>query len=134
MSQDSSEENASKVNEWLDCLETENGEFSQNGMWKLRSKLCPKTVDPPTAKLDKNGNLVTNPEKLLDLYLETYSERLSHRKIKEEYEDIFHLKNELWKMRLNKCSNVKTENWTSKDLTSVLKGLKITKQGILWEW
>jgi hypothetical protein len=63
-------------------------------MWKLRSELCPKSKDHPTAKLDKNGKLVTHPEKLLKLYLD----RLSHRKMKPEFEDILHLKNELWKM------------------------------------
>ena len=127
ISQDCAEENTRKVNEWLDCLESENGGFSQNGMWKLKSKLCPRPLDPPIAKLDKNGDLVTRPEKLLDLYLETYSNRLSHRKMKKEYEDIFYLKNKLWNLRLEKCSEVKTENWSMKNLRAVLKGLKSNK-------
>ena len=42
ISQDCAEENTRKVNEWLDCLESENGGFSQNGMWKLKSKLFPR--------------------------------------------------------------------------------------------
>ena len=63
----------------------ENGEFSQCGMWKLKSKLCPIPLDPPTAKLDENGCLVTNTEELLNLYLDTYSKRLSHRKMKNKY-------------------------------------------------
>ena len=66
-----------------------------------------KKLSPPTAKLDENGSLVTNPEQLLNLYSKTYTERLSHRKMKNEYEDIFLLKNCLWEMRLEKCSNVK---------------------------
>ena len=44
--------------------------------------------------------------------------------MKKKYEDIFELKNELWQMRLNKCSGVKTEKWTKKDVHSVLKKLK----------
>ena len=94
----------------------ENGEFSQCGMWKLKSKLCPIPLDPPTAKLDENGCLVTNTEELLNLYLDTYSKRLSHRKMKNKYEDIFELKNESWQMRLKKISGVKTEEWTKNDL------------------
>ena len=76
------------MTEYLKNLEGENGEFSQSGMWKLRSMLCPVPSDPPTAKLDENGVLRTKPDELLDLYLNTYSQRLSHRKIRDKYEDI----------------------------------------------
>ena len=79
------------------------------------------------AKLDKNGKLVTNTEDLLNLYLETYSDRLSHRKIKSEYDDIFNLKTQLWQMRLELCSEVKTGKWTRKNLNVVLKSLKKNK-------
>ena len=47
--------------------------------------------------------------------------------MKKEYEDILHLKNQLWEMRLEKCSNVKTEKWTEKNLNMVLKSLKNNK-------
>ena len=127
ISLDCAEENINKVNEYVRNLESENGGFSQNGMWKLKLKLCTRPMDPPTAKLDKTGKLVTNPDKLLRLYLETYSDRLSHRKMKEEYEDIFHLKNQLWYMRLEKCSNIKTEKWTQKKINVVSKSLKNNK-------
>ena len=122
-----SEENVRKVNEYLKNLEMENGEFSQGGMWKLKSQLCPTPCDPPTAKIDDNGNLVSNPDKLLELYLETYSKRLSHREIKEKYEDIFQLKSQLWKMRSEKCSGIKTDKWTKDNLKTVLKKLKKNK-------
>ena len=97
------------MNKYLKNLEAENGGFSQCGMWNLKAKLCPRPIDPPTAKKDKNGKLVTNPEKLLDLYLETYKERLSHRKMKKEYDDIFKMKNQLWELRLESCLQEKQE-------------------------
>ena len=127
ISLESSEENVNKVNEYIRSIETESGGFSQLGMWKLKSKLCPRSHDPPTAKLDRNGKLVTNPQKLLDLYVETYSDRLSHKRIKAEYKDIFLLKNHLWQLRAEQCSGVKTEQWTRKDLNTVLKSLKNNK-------
>ena len=127
ISMECSEENINIVNEHLKNLELENGNFSQSGMWKLKSKLCPTVVDPPTAKLDKNGKLVTNTEDLLNLYLETYSDRLSHRKIKSKYDDIFNLKTQLWQMRLELCSEVKTGKWTQKNLNDVLRSLKKNK-------
>ena len=127
ISLDCSEENVKKVNDYIGSLEAENGCFSQCGMWQLKSKLCPRPLDPPTAKLDKNGKLVTNPQKLLDLYLETYSDRLRHREMKKEYADVFHLKNNLWKLRLEKCLQVKTEAWTEKNLKIVLNKFKKNK-------
>ena len=61
------------------------------------------------------------------MYLDTYSDRLSHRKMKPEFEDILHLKNKLWKMRLELCSEVKTKKWNEKNLNTVLKKLKNNK-------
>ena len=129
-----------KVNEYLRTLKSEKGGFTHHGMWKLKSKLCPRATDPPTAKIDKAGNLVTSPEKLLSLYLETYSDCLSHREMKG-YEGIFQLKNELWEARFKKCLENKTEDWTQDEFYVVLKSLKngksmvneIFNQGIIGE-
>ena len=63
---------------------TSDGNFSQIGMWKLKNQLIPKEMDPPMAKLDSYGNLITAPGALKNLYLETYVERLKHREIKPD--------------------------------------------------
>ena len=62
----------------------DNGNFSTTGFWKLKRILCDNKKQPPMAKMDKNGNLITRPDKLKDLYLETYRQRLAHRP--SEYE------------------------------------------------
>ena len=67
----SSYKNATIVKEQLKQLETPDGSFSQNGMWKVHSKLFPRSKDPPMAKLDKSGNLITAKGPLRDLYLQT---------------------------------------------------------------
>ena len=54
-------------------------------MWKLKNQLCPKELDPPMAKFDEKGNLVSCPESLKSLYLRHYVQRLAHRPIKESY-------------------------------------------------
>jgi hypothetical protein len=77
------------VNEYAQELSSEKATFSQHGLWKLKSKLCQKSGDPPMAKMDENGQIITSPSLLRDLYLQTYSDRLSHRVMKSEYEDIF---------------------------------------------
>ena len=75
------ERNGNIVNNDIKSLGTPDGNFSQIGMWKLKNQLVPKEIDPPMAKMDKHGNLITAPEALKKLYLETYVERLNHREI-----------------------------------------------------
>ena len=68
--------------------ETLDGSFNQLKYWKLKQKLMNKSVDPPTAKVDALGNVITASEPLKALYLNTYKERLRNREIMSEYEDI----------------------------------------------
>ena len=119
--------NAEKVKAHIDSVETLEGNFSQLGLWKLKQKLCPQISDPPMAKLDENGSLVTAPNLLKDLYLRTYVNRLKHREMKPELNDIFCLKRELWLSRLTLLRNRKTPPWKMKHLDEVLKSLKTNK-------
>ena len=85
------ESNKKLVNNYCDELNSPSGVFSQHGLWKLKSKLCKRRM----AKVDSNGLVITAPNLLKDLYLRTYQDRLSHRVIKSEYEDIFEIKTQL---------------------------------------
>ena len=116
--------NAEAVKEYVDGMETLDGNFSQLGLWKLKQKLCPQRTDPPMAKLDMTGNLVTTTEGLKNLYLETYKNRLKHRQMNEKYMDIYFLKCELWQSRLQNMRKIRTKNWNMKQLEAVLKSLK----------
>ena len=71
------------------------GKFSQLKLWKLKQRLCPKPKDPPMAKKDLLGNLVTAPNELKELYAKTYEYRLRHRSMKEDLMDVYSLKTEL---------------------------------------
>ena len=71
-----SERNAKIVEDYVASL-SDNGHFSQTGMWKLRKKLHPQQLDPPMAKIDKSGNVITAPPLLRNLYPETYKDRLA---------------------------------------------------------
>ena len=47
--------------------------FSQIKTYSLKNRLCPKnTLDPPSAKRNSDGILVSDQEELKTLYLETY--------------------------------------------------------------
>ena len=90
-------------------------------------KHCQAQGDPPTAKQDKNGALITSPNLLKKLYLDTYSDRLKNRDIKTELQDLYFLKSELWESRLEELRETKSRKWTVEDLEIVLKKLKKNK-------
>ena len=61
---------------------------NQTRTWKWRKKLCPKdTFDPPAAKKDSEGNLITSRKSLETLYLNTYAERMKPNDVAEGFED-----------------------------------------------
>ena len=68
--------NRAIVKEYLgDKNDTMEG-FTHAKTWGMKKKLSPKnTIDPPAAKKDEQGNLVTSREALEDLYLRTYKSR-----------------------------------------------------------
>jgi hypothetical protein len=87
------EKNKKVVEEYLGTQNDAIEGFSQPKTWKLKKKLAPKnTIDPPAAKKDKFGNLVTDKDGLEALYLETYQERLKPNKIADGLEELKSLK------------------------------------------
>ena len=102
MSKLSADRNIKIVNEYIGSLEDVEGRFNPIGMWRLKNKLLPREYDPPMAKKDKFGNLITAPDALKNLYVETYQERLKHRKIQEEYFENYEKKVKLWELRFEK--------------------------------
>ena len=75
------------------------GNFSQLGLWKVKKLVFPTHKEPPTAKRDVSGNLISSSQDLKDLYLSTYKARLEHREIRPKYLSIMNLKEELWNFR-----------------------------------
>ena len=119
---------------WADIIKNEaehiktlEGKFSQLGFWKLKKKLCPQVMDPPMAKINEVGMIVTAPNLLRDLYLRTYKHRLRQRQMKKEFNDIFCLKTELWESRMIELKTSKSEPWSIENLNKVLKSLKNNK-------
>ena len=65
-------------------------------MWRLKKKLLTSVTEPPTAKQNKHGDLITAPRGVKQLYLDTYIERLRNKPINSELEGLYSLKMELW--------------------------------------
>ena len=57
----SAAKNAEVVKEHIGSIESLDGQFSQLGWWKLKQKISPPGNDPPMAKRDVHGNIVTAP-------------------------------------------------------------------------
>ena len=121
------EKNYNKIKEEIDNIKYGEGGMSSGHLWKLKKKLSPKCRDPPTAMLDTKGNLVTTPEAIMTLAVETYKKRLENRSMKDDLKDIQNDKEELCKLRLKIASKNKTPPWTMKDLENVLEHRKKNK-------
>ena len=68
--------------------------FSQIRTYNLKKRLCPKNVmDPPSAKRNSEGKLISDPDELKELYLETYTERLTPNDVPEYLKETEKLKN-----------------------------------------
>ena len=102
--------------------------FNVANTWKLKKRLAPKnTVDPPMAKKDALGNLVTEKKQLEDLYLKTYVERLKPNTMVEGLENLEDMKEFLFQLRYDLCKDRKSKDWTKDELEKVLKSLQNNK-------
>ena len=74
--------NAEIIKEHFKGISNTDGGLNPIKIWKLKKKIMPKHYNPPMAKIDQDGTLVTNPSSLKKLYLETYIRRLSPNNVK----------------------------------------------------
>ena len=84
-------------------------------------------AEPLSAKRDLEGKIVTNPNLLKKLYLETYVNRLRNRKIIPGLKYLKQIHEELFQLRLEKARLNKSPDWSMKDLDKVLSNLKTGK-------
>ena len=70
---------------------------------------------------------MTSHRDLQKLYLDTFVHRLRHRPIKEDYAEVFVLKEQLCKLRLEFTNMNKSPPWTKLQLLKVLSSLKNNK-------
>ena len=96
--------------------------------WALKKQLAPKnTVEPPTAKIDAHGSLITDKVMLENLYLETYVSRLKPNSVTPDFEELMTLKSTLFEMNYQLAQCNTTDDWTLKDLEQALRSLKNKK-------
>ena len=106
----------------------DNEPHNQLKTWALKKKLAPKNCpEAPSAKINEEGELVTEQKELEKLYLKTYVERLKPNPISEDMKEISELRSLLFDLRLDMCGNRTSPEWSMDDLEIVLKRLKNNK-------
>ena len=103
------------------------GGFNTNKMWKLKRKIVNRGSEPLCAKKDLEGNMVTNPQLLKKLYLDTFVDRLHHREINPRLDNLKKLREDLFELRLERAKSNKSSPWEMCDLDKVLGNLKTNK-------
>ena len=84
------------------------GNIVHQGIWKTKKNLFPKFKPSlPVGKKNLKDQLITSPEKLKNLYLNTFKFRLRHRPVQPEFEALLKQQEELFKLRLERAKNEK---------------------------
>ena len=96
-------------------------------LWKVKKQICPQNRDPPTAMINKDGNLLTNENKIKQSALSEYKERLKNPLIKEGIEYLQVVKERLTDNIMERAKLNKTPPWDMKDIELVLGKLKKDK-------
>ena len=71
--------------------------------------------------------MITTQKELVDLYKDTFEHRLRSRPIRQEYSNIFDMKMELCKKRIQLVQANKSKTWTADKLMTILGKLKNKK-------
>ena len=120
-----SKENRDKIFNNFQKLDQSEGENFAYKVWDIKNKVFPKVAPPvPAAKIDINGRMVTDPNGIKNLYLETFTHRLRQRPVKQHYAELFLLQQKLCEKRLLISMTEKSYPWTEDDILKVLNSLK----------
>ena len=119
------DENRKKIMENFNDLDGNNGNLNHQCVWNAKKKYFPK-IKPtlPVGKKNLSNQIITNPEELKELYIDTFQHRLRHRPVKPGYEELLMKQEELFKLRLELAKLKKTKSWKMSDLEDALKSLK----------
>ena len=122
-----SDKNKQILEDFIGDFDTGLEGFNQMKTWALKKRLAPKSVmEPPAAKKDANGTLITDINKLEKLYLEHTKLHWLQTKYLKILVDLS-LKEYLFSLRLWLAKQKMSSDWTLNNLENVLKSLKNDK-------
>ena len=103
-------------------------ELTRKVYGRIKENIFPKIKPPlPVAKKNLKKQLITNPEDLKDLFVDTFKYRLRHRPVQPGYEELLELQEELFNLRLKLAKEERSPDWTMNDLNMALRNLKSGK-------
>ena len=98
---------------------------TNESIWKIKRKVFRKNSSSvPSAMLNENGRLVSEPKELKNATIKHFTERFRNRPILPGYESLKYLKDELCHVRLQYIESLPFEPWKMDQLEKVLKSLK----------
>ena len=115
------------MGELKDMGNCEEGGYNSGKLWQSKKELSPRFVQPPSAMMNSEGQLLTNNEDITKEAVKHYKNVFKNADIKEGLEDVKSYKEQLCKDRLVTASHNKTPVWTVTDVKDVLKQLKSGK-------
>ena len=68
--------------------DSEDGGFNTGKLWKLKKKLSPRCVNPPSVMVDSNGKILTSEEDIKDEAIKHYKKVFKSKVIKQGLEDM----------------------------------------------
>ena len=92
--------------------------------FKLKKILAPKNTSIPHSLTDHLGNKITDPDNIRDQFQMEFQHRLRQRKPKDHVKCHVDMQNELCKMRLRICNEVKSPDVTLIELDTVIRSFK----------
>ena len=120
-----SRENYEKIVSNFKHLDQTNGENFSQGIWGIKKKEFPKKSSSlPSAKVDVNGCMVSDPAELQKIYLDTFTHRLRERPPREDFAELYEQQKSLLEKRLIITKGEKSSRWTENDIIEVLSSLK----------
>ena len=119
-----SKEYYGKIKEATQDIDTTSGGYNSGRLWKLKRQMFPNANDPPTAMIDQEGNLQTEPEEIQKAATQEYLHRLRNRPKKQGLEDVPSAKEKLCEDRIKSAQLNRTPDWTRDELEKVLEHLK----------
>ena len=112
--------NYDKIKRHTEKLSNLEGGINNGGLWELKKEVAPRPIDPPMAKKDEQGNVITEPETIKELYLNTYKKTQRGR-------DVFsHPKGK--EMILNLCKTINALDKFDVDLMSRVVNWQLSKR------
>ena len=111
-----------KIKETMGHLKGDDGAISHHGVWKAQKTLISKDKQcNPMAIKDSSGHLITNPEGIKNLCLEEILDRVRHRKIHPELQEMQQLKEIFCERRLNIVKHIQSEYEPVRENSDIIK-------------